>query len=141
MAENNSVHTRHARFDFSFIQFSPAYADSKDSFYKALCIEVFQILYFFSDTRKDDGQSELGCQRKDKPALCRAVQLGEYESVELYRLVEDARLIDGVLSRRSVENEQLQKIRFGIFPRDDAVHFLKLFHEIVFDVHGPPYRR
>ena len=71
-----------------------------------LRVEKFQIVHFFAYAREDNGQGKFGGKGEYETAFCRTVKFGQDDTVKLYRLVEYARLVDGVLPRRRVLNEQ-----------------------------------
>src|SRR6185436_21171235 len=66
---------------------------------KLLRVERLQIVRLFADADEFDWQPELLLNRDDHAAFARAVELGDDEAREFYRLVEFTRLIQGVHPR------------------------------------------
>src|ERR1700691_4060953 len=73
---------------------------------EVLRIERAQILQRLADPDQLDGQGELARDRQGDPAAGRAVELGQHDAADLYRLGEHPRLAQAVLPASSVDGEQ-----------------------------------
>ena len=71
-----------------------------------MLVEHLQVFDFLSKTDVTDGNLELVADADHNTAFCRTVELGDGQVCDLGGLAELARLLDGVLARRAVEDEE-----------------------------------
>src|SRR3569623_253952 len=93
-------------------------------------IEGPQVIDAFADADETDRQLHLLGNCEDDAALGGAVELGEDEAGETYRLVELARLIERILAGAGVDHEQGLVRRGGLELGHHAFDLFELFHEI-----------
>src|SRR5206468_4406828 len=97
---------------------------------EVLCVERAQILERLADADQLHWQAELVRDRDRDAALGAPVELREGDARHADGVLEEARLLDGVLTRGRVDHEQrLVRCSFGA-RRDHAANLGELFHEI-----------
>src|SRR5438105_5320311 len=93
-------------------------------------IELLQIRHRFADADVAHGDLQLVADADDHAALGGAVELGEHEAGHAQRLVEQPRLLDGVLPGGGVDHQQhlVRRARVRFLQR--ALDALELVHEV-----------
>ena len=89
-----------------------------------------QVVLALADADEPDGQAELGGDGDGRAALGRPVDLGQEDPRQAGELQELARLGDGVLADRRVEDEQGFEAGLGELADDDPLDLLELVHEV-----------
>src|SRR3954467_10743154 len=94
-----------------------------------LGIERLQVLQRFAEPDEANRQAELPAERRDGPTAGTAVQLGYDNTGRIDGLGKEPPLLNGVLSDRTVEDEQSLMRSAGEPPADHPVDLPKLIHE------------
>src|SRR3954470_976739 len=99
-----------------------------------LGIEWFQIVQRFAQPDESDWQAELPAEGRDGPTAGTAVQLGYHNAGRMDGLSKELPLLNGVLSDRTIEDEQGLMRRAGEPSADHPVDLSKLIHETLLRV-------
>src|SRR6478609_7452477 len=93
-----------------------------------LGVEGREVVGPLAQAHELDRHPELALHRHDDATLRGAVELGEHDAGDVHRLGEDLRLLEAVLARRRVEDEQHLVDRALLL--DDALDLAELVHEV-----------
>src|SRR5436309_350499 len=97
---------------------------------EVLWIERPQILELLPHADELDRQGELVCDRDRNAALGTAVELRERDTRDADRFAEETRLLEAVLPRRRVDDEERLVRRAGQLPLDHTSHLGELLHQV-----------
>ena len=102
---------------------------AEEAFDEGFGVEGGEVVGLFAGADEEDGEVEFVGDGEDYAAFGGTVHLGKQDAFAIDCLGEGARLKQAVLAGCGVDGEQ-DALGVDALTREDALHFLQLFHEV-----------